>query len=213
MSDTNAKDIWSVPDFAQGMPGFNQQAAYGADPYQQAKYQDPTQSMQDIQGMYADAGITGPGDQYGAMKGAYMADMTSALNAAGASGMRGGTQVANNQDALRRSGGLQGLAGLAGQQAQAQTQWDQMLGSQALGYGAGRSAFGQGEQQFGANINQQDRQFGTEFDANQALQAYQLNQLDPWTYDQMVRMNADSDQAQRMAAGDPVLQEQYQVFK
>ena len=124
-------------------------------------------------------GVQGPAQIYDAMQGAYMADMTSALNAAGSSGMRGGVGVANNEDALRRSGAVQGLAGLAGQQAQAQQNYDQFgqqLGqnyaTQLGGYNLGRG--GQSQQAANAYNTYGQNQAGAQnaFNQNEALRAY-----------------------------------------
>lgn len=210
-NDNRAAAVWSQGSFGQGMPQYGQQTynynpqqvqgQYGWNPYNQAGG-----AAQAANQMNQQLGIGGPQDYRPAAYAGLNEQLSQALTSIGATGAKGGVAQSMKMNPISQF--AQAGAQLEGQFANMQQAYDMARQQQAMGllsqgqqsaqYGAGLGMQGQLANQ---QANLQNAQFGAGFGANQALQAYQMNQLAPWEFDQMVRLNASRNQAERLGAG------------
>lgn len=222
-----AQPVWGQTQFGAGMPQYQQQT-YGYTPDQVAggqvagqynwnPYRQAGGAADAVNQMNQQLGIKGPTDYRQSAYAGLNEQLSNALTAVGATGARGGVSQSMKMNPVSQF--AQAGAQLEGNFANMQQAYDMARQQQAMGllgqgqqsaqYGAGLNMQGQlANQQTGLQAqlanqqaNLQNAQFGAGFNANQALQAYQMNRLAPWEFDAMVRLNASKDQAQRLAAG------------
>lgn len=225
---TNAAAVWSIPSFGANMPQYQQQAynyqpqqvkstnvnaAYNFNPFGQSG-----NAANAANAMNQQLGIQGPTDYRSAAYGGLNEQLSNALTAIGAQGGgRAGVGQSQNMQPIGQF--AQAGAQLESNFANMQQAYDMARQQQAMGllgqgqqsaqYGAGLNMQGQlANQQAGMQAqlanqqaNLQNAQFGAGFGANQALQAYQMNQLAPWEFDMMMRMQGGKKEAERVAAG------------